>query len=198
MRKSVKDCIRDGELFRLGDPELYEDMCNARNILYEFNARNALNVGRNEPMLKKLFKESGDVHILPPFNCEYGKNISFGNSCFVNFDCIFLDTAPINIGNHVLFGPRVTLITVGHPVDPDWRSEGDMYAFPINIEDNVWIGAGVIINPGVTIGKNTVIGSGSVVTKDIPSGVVAVGNPCRVLREINEEDKVRYFKDKRR
>ena len=112
MGKSVKDCIRDGELFRPGDPELYKDMCNARNILYEFNARNALNVGRNEPMLKQLFKESGDVHILPPFNCEYGKNISFGNSCFVNFDCIFLDTAPINIGNHVLFGPRVTLITV--------------------------------------------------------------------------------------
>ena len=198
MDKSVKDRIRDGELFRPGDPEMHKDMCNARNILYEFNARNALNVGRNEPMLKELFKESGDVHILPPFNCEYGKNISFGHTCFVNFDCIFLDTAPINIGNHVLFGPRVTLITVGHPVDPDWRNEGDMYAFPINIEDNVWIGAGVIINPGVTIGKNTVIGSGSVVTKDIPSGVVAVGNPCRVLREINEEDKVRYFKDKRR
>lgn len=198
MSKSVMELIENGELFKPGDPELFKYMTKARKNITEFNMKDPMDVERNDPLLKEIFGESGNFFILQPFKCEYGKNINIGNDCFINFDCMFLDTAKINIGNNVLFGPRVTLVTVGHPVDPEWRKEGSMYAFPINIGDNVWIGTGVIVNPGVTIGEDTVIGAGSVVTKDIPSGVVAVGNPCKVLRKINEDDKRRYFKGRYR
>ncbi|MGG7177275.1 sugar O-acetyltransferase [Clostridium paraputrificum] len=186
----------NGELFHSVWEDVEEDMTRTRDILFEYNAKHPSEIKQNDPLLLKLFGKVGTCFISQPFKCEYGRNIEIGDSFFANFDCMMLDSGKITIGNHVCFGPRVTLITVGHPVDTELRNEGYQYAFPINIEDNVWIGAGTIVNPGVTIGHDTVIGSGSVVTKDIPSGVVAVGNPCRVLRPINEEDKKRYFKDR--
>lgn len=197
MMVSRQEAIEQGKLFKPGgDEEAYKTMLKSKKLQKEYNNLDFEEAGRNNPILKDLLKKSNDVHILQPFKCEFGNNISFGEGCFVNFDCIFLDTAPINIGDRVLFGPRVTLITVGHPVDAQWRNCGDMYAFPITIKNNVWIGANVTILPGVTIGENTVIGAGSVVTKDIPNNVVACGSPCRIVREINENDKIRYFKDK--
>ena len=185
-----------GELFKSVWEDVAEDMTRTKNILFEYNAKHPNEIKGNDPLLMKLFGKVGSCFIQPPFKCEYGRHIEIGEGFFANYDCIMLDTGKITIGNHVLFGPRVTLITVGHPVDTELRNEGYQYAFPINIQDNVWIGGNVVINPGVTIGHDTVIGSGSVVTKDIPSGLVAVGNTCRVLRPITDEDKKRYFRDR--
>lgn len=191
-----KDNIDYGDLFLPGEEGKEERMLKASRATKKFNNKDFSEIGKNDPDLLSIFGEVGSCFILPPFKCEVGDNIKIGNDFFANFDCSMLDTAEITIGNNVLFGPKVMLITVGHPVDSNLRNEGYMYAYPITIEDNVWIGANVTVNPGVTIGANTVIGAGSVVTKDIPSGVVAVGNPCRVLRKINDEDKTRYFKGK--
>lgn len=185
-----------GDMFLPGGEGKLEKLTKASKAIKKFNEKDFVDIGNNDPDLISIFNSVGSFFILPPFRCEYGCNITIGKDFFANYDCMMLDTAPINIGNNVLFGPRVTLVTVGHPVEAELRKTAYMYAYPINIGDNVWIGTGVIVNPGVTIGSNTVIGAGSVVTRDIPSGVVAVGNPCRVLREINEEDKTRYFRDK--
>ena len=133
--------------------------------------------------------------IEPPFRCDYGWNISVGECFYANYNLSVLDCAPVTIGDRVLIGPNVCLTTAGHPIYPRSRSKYE-YAFPITIGNDVWIGANVVVNPGVTIGDGTVIGSGSVVTKDIPAGVVAAGNPCRVLREITEADRSLYYKDK--
>lgn len=191
-----KDNIDYGDLFLPGEEGKFERMLKASRVIKKFNDKSFSEVGKNDPDLLSIFGKVGSCFILQPFKCELGGNIEIGTDFFSNYDCMMLDTAKITIGNHVLFGPRVSLITVGHPVDHELRNQEFMYAYPIVIGDNVWIGANVTVNPGVTIGSNVVIGTGSVVTKDIPSGVVAVGNPCRVLREIGEEDKTRYFKGK--
>ena len=135
-----------------------------------------------------------EFYIEPPFHCDYGYNISIGQNFYSNYNCTILDCAQVTIGNNVLFGPNVSLFTAGDPIHPAPRNEGIEYAFPITIGNNVWIGGGVIVNPGITIGDNVVIGSGSVVTKDIPSNVIAVGNPCKVLKEITDEDRNKYFR----
>lgn len=131
---------------------------------------------------------------LPPFYCDYGSNIHVGENFMCNYHCVMLDVAPITIGDNVLFGPNVSIITAGHPIHPVARNSGYEYGKAIHIKDNVWIGCGAIVNPGVTIGKNVVIGSGSVVTHDIPDNVVAAGNPCKILREITEEERKYFFK----
>lgn len=133
---------------------------------------------------------------MPPFHCDYGKNIEVGENFFANYNCIILDVAKVTIGKNVMFAPNVSIYTAGHPIHPDSRNSGYEYGIPVTIGDNVWIGGSVVINPGVTIGNNVVIGSGSVVTKDIPDNVIAVGNPCRVIREITEEDRKYYYKDR--
>lgn len=130
----------------------------------------------------------------PPFRCDYGYNIEIGENFYSNYNCTILDCAKVTIGNNVLFAPNVSLFTAGHPIDATLRAQEYEYAFPITIGNDVWIGGNTVINPGVTIGSNVVIGSGSVITKDIPSNCIAAGNPCRVIRDITEEDKQYYYK----
>ena len=147
-------------------------------------------------MIKNLFgKTTSRLYIEPPFYCDYGYNIEVGDNFYSNYNLTILDCAKVKIGDNVMIAPNVSIFTAGHPVDPILRVEGWEYAQPIEIGDNVWIGGNTVINPGVKIGANTVIGSGSVVTKDIPENVVAAGNPCKVIREINIRDKVYYFRD---
>ncbi|MEL7531944.1 MAG: sugar O-acetyltransferase [Bacteroidota bacterium] len=167
------------------DEELKAGRKNARRLLREL----ASIADEDEPARKKIFRElfgqtEGDFFIENPFICDYGYNIFWGENAYANFNCIFLDAAPIHIGKNVMLAPAVKIFTATHPIDHKLRNTGIEYAKSITIKDNVWIGGGAIINPGVTIGENTVIGSGSVVTKDIPANVVAVGNPCTVIREI--------------
>ncbi len=134
-----------------------------------------------------------NVTIEPTFRCDYGRNIHIGDNFFANFDCIILDVCTVTIGSDVLFGPRVCLYTAAHPLDAEVRRSGLEYGQPIHIGDTVWIGGNAVINPGVSIGARSIIGSGSVVTKDIPPDVVAAGNPCRVIRAINDTDRA-YWK----
>jgi maltose O-acetyltransferase len=148
-------------------------------------------------LLRSILGKAGvDVHIEPPFHCDYGRNIEVGDHFFANYNCIILDTAKIRIGNNVMFGPNVSLLAAGHPVHPEARNSGYEYGIGITIGDNVWLGGSVTVNPGVRIGNNVVIGSGSVVVKDIPDNVIAAGNPCKVIRAITEDDRRYYYKNR--
>ena len=147
-----------------------------------------------QAMLREIFGSVGErVRVKPPIYCDYGRHVHIGDRFFSNFNCTFLDVAEIRIGNDVLFGPNVAIYTAGHPVHPDTRARGYEYGAPVVIGDGVWIGGSVVVCPGVTIGAGIVIGAGSVVTHDIPAGVIAAGNPCRVIRPITEQDAGRYF-----
>lgn len=147
-----------------------------------------------QALLKEIVGTMGEnAHFEPSFRCEFGRNISLGENFYANFDCILLDGAQITIGDNVLFGPRSGIFTSNHAIDPVERVKGACYAKPVTISDNVWFGANVTVNQGVTVGDNTVIGSGSVVTKDLPANVVAAGVPCKVIREITEQDKTDYL-----
>lgn len=155
----------------------------------------------NAPMIlaieRKLLGKMGKfAYIEPPFHCDYGSHIEVGENFIANYNLTVLDVAKVKIGDNCLIGPNVSIFTAGHPMHPEMRNTGLEYGIEVNIGDNVWIGGGSIINPGVTIGDNVVIGSGSVVTKDIPDNVFAAGNPCRVIREITDEDKKYYYKDR--
>ena len=150
-----------------------------------------------EELIRELFGGTGEhFYIEPPFRCDYGSNIYIGENFYTNFDCIILDVCEVHIGDNVMFGPRVCVYTAGHPIDPGVRAEALEFGKPVTIGNNVWVGGNVVINPGLTIGDNVVIGSGSVVTRDIPDGVVAAGNPCRVLRKVTEEDR-KYWEAER-
>ena len=151
---------------------------------------------KREQILKNLLAEIGEnCYIEPPLHANWGKYTHFGNNVYANFNLTLVDDTDIFVGDNVMFGPNVIIATAGHPVDPPLREKVAQFNIPVRIGKNVWIGAGAIVLPGVTIGDHSVIGAGSVVTKDIPPNVVAVGNPCRVLREINDRDKEYYYKD---
>ncbi|MBO4460901.1 MAG: sugar O-acetyltransferase [Clostridiales bacterium] len=139
----------------------------------------------------------GYLNIESPFHCDYGYNIEVGTNFFANYNFIVLDVGKVRIGNDVMLGPNVAIYTAGHPIHPESRNSGYEYGIDVTIGDNVWIGGNVCIMPGVNIGNNVVIGAGSVVTKDIPDNVIAVGNPCKVVREITEEDRDYYYKDRK-
>ena len=150
-------------------------------------------IERRREILEELLGQVGEnIFIEPTFKCDYGYNIKVGDNFYANFDCIMLNGGGIEIGDNVLFGPRVGIYTSNHAMDAWERTHGACYAKPVRIGNNVWVGAGVHINQGVTIGDNTIIGSGSVITKDIPANVVAAGVPCKVIREITEADKTGY------
>ena len=192
-----KEKMLSGNLYILHGDELRNDMLRARKITRLFNGTTELETEYRVKLLKELFGKTGEkIHIEPPFYCDYGYNITVGESFYANFDCIILDVNKVNIGNNVFFGPRVCIYTAGHPIDADVRNTLLEYGKPIKIGNNVWIGGNTIINPGITVGNNVVIGSGSIITKDIPENVIAVGNPCKVLRLITEEDK-KYWEDKK-
>ena len=160
----------------------------------EYNQSFGLSSVVRQKILEELLGSAGkNVHFEPTLRCEFGVNIHIGDDFYANFDCVLLDAGGITIGNNVLFGPRVGLYTANHAFDAEERRNGGCFAKPIKVGNNVWIGAGVHIMPGVTIGDNTIIGSGSIVTSNIPSNVIATGSPCKVLREITEEDKTEYL-----
>ncbi|MCK1994744.1 galactoside O-acetyltransferase [Peribacillus muralis] len=191
-----RERIRKGLLFTDMTEGLPEERLRGKELVYDFNQTRPSEVKKREEIANKLFGRIGkDFWIEPPLHLAYGSNIFVGENFYANFNLTIVDDTTVIIGDNVLFAPNVVISTTGHPVDPDLRNTGQMYAFPVTIEDNVWIGSGVIINPGITIGKNSIIGAGSVVTKDIPPNVIAVGNPCKILREISDRDKKYYYKN---
>ena len=190
-----KEKMLAGLLYDHRDPELIQDAARSRRLTRLFNNTTEEQIGYRIQLLKELFGSTGEnLYIEPPFRCDYGSNIHIGERFYANFDCIILDVAEVHIGKNCLFGPRVCIYTPCHPIDTDIRNMGIECGKSVVIGDNVWIGGSAVINPGVTIGSNTIIGSGSVVTKDIPDHVIAVGNPCKVLRPITEEDTAQWQK----
>ena len=195
----IKEKMASGELYFPGDESILKEQFACLELLYEFNATRPSEMDKRQKLLKKMFAEIGEgCYIEPPFHSNFGgAHCHFGKGVYANFNLTLVDDCDIFVGDYTMFGPNVTVATAGHPILPELREKGLQYNIPVHIGKNCWIGAGVIIVPGVSIGDNTVIGAGSVVTKDIPSGAVAVGNPCRVLREIGERDREYYFKDRR-
>lgn len=177
-----------GELYDALDKELSEDRRVTRNLVKRLNDTNEDDVEERVAILKELIPNAGiGLWLQPPFFCDYGYNIKLGEKVFFNFNCIILDVTLVTIGDRALFGPNVQIYTATHPLDYKERAGGLEYAKPISIGDDVWVGGGAIINPGVSIGDRTVIGAGSVVTKDIPPDVFAAGNPCRVIKSLIKE-----------
>ncbi len=175
---------------------LSEERMEAKLKIYEYNMCRPDKKEEMKTLIKSILGKTGqEIHIEQPFHCDYGTNIEVGENFYSNYNCIMLDVGKITIGKNVMFAPNVSIYTAGHPIHPDSRNSGYEYGIPVTIGDNVWVGGSVVINPGVNIGNNVVIGSGSVVTKDIPDNVIAVGNPCRVIREITEEDRKYYYKN---
>lgn len=176
---------------------LEEERFVCKKKLFEFNQLLPKEKDMIPRMLKNILGKTGNnIWIEVPFHCDYGWNIEVGENFFANYNLTILDVGKVNIGNNVQIAPNVSIYTAGHPVHPDSRNTGYEYGIPITIGDNVWIGGNVVILPGVNIGNNVVIGAGSVVTKDIPDNMIAVGNPCKVVREITEEDRKFYYKDR--
>jgi maltose O-acetyltransferase len=187
----VKDRMLRGELYIADDPEIQADQARTADLLERYNATRQSEQEERDRILRELLGEMGEgVVIRPTFRCDYGTYISIGARTFVNFDCVMLDVAPIRIGESCQLATKVQLLTATHPVDPEPRRLGWEFAEPITIGDNVWLGGGAIVCPGVTIGDDTVVGAGSIVTRDLPAGVVAYGNPARVAREIGDADRV--------
>lgn len=187
------------ELYLPTDKEIWEEQQGYMNRLYDFNHTRPTESDKRDEILKELFAEFGEgCYIEPPLHANWGgHHVHLGKNVFANFNLTLVDDTHIYIGDYTMIGPNVVIATGGHPLLPELREKGYQYNAPVHIGRNCWLGAGVIIVPGIVIGDNVVIGAGSIVTKDIPSNVLAVGNPCRVLREINEHDKEYYFKGRK-
>ena len=195
----IREKMHSGDLYLSADEDLIAEQLTFVEKLYDFNATRPLEQEKRAKMLKDMFAEIGeDCYIEPPLHANWGgKHVHFGKGVYANFNLTLVDDTHIYVGDYTMLGPNVVLATAGHPILPELRPLAYQYNMPVHIGKNCWLGAGVIVLPGVTIGDNTVIGAGSVVTKDIPANVVAVGNPCRVLREINDHDKEYYFKNRK-
>lgn len=194
--KSEKEKMISGKLYKAFGEELLAERQRAKEMIFDFNSLRPSQIDkRNKILISLLGKTKDKFFIEPPFRCDYGYNIKIGANFYSNYNLIIIDCATVTIGDNVLIGPNVGIYTAGHPLHYEVRNQEYEYAFPITIGDNVWIGGNVVINPGVSIGENSVIGSGSVVTKDIPNNVIAIGNPCKVLREITDYDRQYYFKN---
>lgn len=196
---SMREKLHTGELYLPNDDSIIKEQFQCLERLYDYNATRPLEQEKREMLLKEMFAEIGeDCYIEPPLHSNFGgKHTHFGKNVYANFNLTLVDDTHIYVGDYTMLGPNVVLATAGHPILPELREEAYQYNMPVHIGKNCWLGAGVIVLPGVTIGDNTVIGAGSVVTKDIPANVVAVGNRCRVLREIGERDRKYYFKDRK-
>ena len=191
--------MHSGEIYNPSDDTIFEEQIKCLDRLYDFNATRPTELDKRSQMLKEMLAEVGEnCYIEPPFHSNWGgKNVHLGKNVYFNFNATLVDDTHIYIGDYTMLGPNVVIATAGHPILPELREKALQYNLPVHIGRNCWLGAGVIVLPGVTIGDNTVIGAGSVVTKDIPANVVAVGNPCKVLREISEHDKEYYYKDRK-
>ncbi|QHE53999.1 sugar O-acetyltransferase [Pontibacillus sp. HMF3514] len=175
-----------GELYNPQDQELFQDRLRAKSLCKKINDLDPTKLDERVDLLKELFQIDHNVIVEPGFYCDYGYNIHPGKNFYANHQCVILDCCPVNMGDNVMFGPGVQVLTADHPINAQARISGTEMASPITVGDNVWIGGGAILLPGVTIGSNTVIGAGSVVNKDIPDNVVAVGNPCKVKKQIED------------
>lgn len=187
---------RDKELPYISDESVMEEQKICRRILQRLNTVDRSDFDSIGKIVEELLGKSENAFINPPFYCDYGTHIEVGKNFFANYNCTIIDVAKVKIGNNCQFAPNVSIYTAGHPIHPVSRNSLYEYGISVTIGDNVWIGGNTVILPGVHIGSNTVIGAGSVVTKDIPDWVVAAGNPCRVVKQITEEDKKYYYKDR--
>ena len=195
----MNDVLHSGEIYYPSDDEIMKKQALCLEKLYDYNATRPLEAEKREQLLKEMLAEIGEnCYIEPPLHANWGgHHVHFGNSVYANFNLTLVDDTHIYVGDYTMLGPNVVIATAGHPILPKLREKGYQYNLPIKIGKNCWLGTGVIVLPGVTIGDNTVVGAGSVVTKDLPSNVVAVGNPCRVIREIGEKDEVYYWRNKK-
>ena len=193
-----KEKMHTGDLYLPNDESILEEQMQCLDKLYDYNMTRPTEPEKREKLLKEMFAEIGEgCYIEPPLHANWGgKHAHFGKNVYANFNLTMVDDTHIYVGDAVMFGPNVCVATAGHPILPELREKAYQYNVPVRIGKNCWLGAGVLVMPGVTIGDNTVIGAGSIVTKDIPANVVAVGNPCRVLRGINDHDKRYYFKNR--
>jgi maltose O-acetyltransferase len=182
--RSEKQKMLAGELYDAADLQLATERQHARLLCHALNHLAPQEDARRPALLAELLGAANGANIQPPFFCDYGYNIEIGAHTWINVNCVVLDVMPVRIGAHVLFGPGVQVYTASHPLDAAVRRQGLECAKPVTIGDDVWIGGGTVICPGVSIGAGTVIGAGSVVTRDIPAGVLAAGNPCRVIRPL--------------
>ena len=196
---STFDKLHSQKIYDPMDNEIFEEQIKCLDKLYEFNQTRPIELEKRNKLLKEMFASIGDnCYIEPPFHANWGgKHVHFGKCVYANFNLTLVDDTYIYVGDNTMFGPNVVLATAGHPILPELREKGYQFNLPIHIGKNCWLGAGVIVMPGVSIGDNSVIGAGSIVTKDIPSNVVAYGNPCKVIRPINDKDKEFYHKDKK-
>ena len=196
---NIKDKMHNGDLYLPSDPEITAYQTKCLEKLYDYNAPRPSEGVKRKELLAEMFAEIGEnCYIEPPFHANFGgKHCHFGDNVYANFNLTLVDDTHIYVGDNTMFGPNVTVATAGHPVLPELRAKGYQYNSPVVIGKNCWFGAGVIVLPGVTVGDNVVVGAGSVVNKDLPSDVVAVGNPCKILREVGERDKEYYFKQRK-
>lgn len=196
---NTEEMLHGGNLYFPEDEELMKEQLLCLEKLYDYNATRPLEQEKRKQLLSKMFAEIGEgCYIEPPFHANWGgRHVHFGKNIYANFNLTLVDDTHIYVGDGTMFGPNVTVASAGHPILPSLREKAYQFNMPVHIGKNCWLGAGVLVMPGVSIGNNSVIGAGSVVTKDIPENVVAVGNPCRVLREIGERDREFYFKERR-
>jgi len=195
---NIKMQMHSEKIYFCDDDELVSEQTKCLDVVYEFNHTRPSEVKKREQIMHTLFAEVGDnCYIEPPLHANWGIHTHLGKNVYANFNLTLVDDTHIYIGDHVMIGPNVTIATAGHPIDPALREQVAQFNIAVNIGKNVWIGANSVILPGVIIGENSVVGAGSVVTKNIPANVVAVGNPCRVLREISAYDKEFYYKNNR-
>ena len=195
----VLDIMQSGDVYLCDDEEMLDAQRAQLELLYDFNATRPGEAGRRATLLQRLLGGIGEgSYIEPPLHANWGCNTFVGARFYANFNLTLVDDGVVTIGDDVMIGPNVTILTTGHPIRPDLRKAPTVtqYSLPVTIGSGAWIGANVTILPGVTIGENSVIGAGSVVTKDIPANVVAYGNPCHVAREIGEHDDVYYWRDR--
>ena len=195
---TLRERMKSGKIYFCNDPDLMREQLACLDRLYDFNRTRPSELELRTKLLRELLAEVGEnCYVEPPLHANWGCHTHFGNNVYANFNLTLVDDTDIFVGDSVMFGPNVTLATAGHPVDPELRRKVAQFNLPIRIGNNVWIGANAVVLPGITIGDNSVIGAGSVVTRDVPPDVVAVGNPCRVLRPIGPRDREYYCRDHR-
>lgn len=193
-----KAMLHSQQVYFCDDEGLAAMQTECLETLYDYNQTRPSEGEKRVEIMHRLFASVGkNCYIEPPLRANWGCHTHLGDNVYANFNLTLVDDTHIYIGDHVMIGPNVTIATAGHPIDPDLRRDVAQFNIPVHIGNNVWIGANSVVLPGVTIGANSVIGAGSVVTKDIPANVVAVGNPCRVLREVGQHDKEYYFNDRK-
>ena len=194
-----KEKLHSGDIYFPNGDEIMDEQLSYVELQCEFNLTRPSQMARRMELMKQMFAEVGEgCYIEPPMHSNWGgHHVHLGKNVYANFSLTLVDDTHIYIGDYTMLGPNVTIATAGHPILPELREKGLQYNLPVHIGRNCWIGAGAIVMPGVTIGDNTVIGAGSVVTRDIPANVVAVGNPCRVMRPIGEKDRQYYWRDRK-